>query len=419
MSLYSVMRTSVSGMSAQSNRLATVADNVANVNTTGYKRAYSEFSSLLLTVCPGDYSSGAVLTSVRHAIGQQGALMNTTSVTDLAVSGNGFFVVSDKNGTPYLTRAGAFVPDGNGNLMNAAGFQLMGYPLTAGAPTITVNGYNGLQPVTLSNLTLSASPSTKGNFTANLPSDAAVVAAANLPSANAAGATYTAKSSLVTYDNLGKEVTLDVYYSKTASGTWEMAVFDKSKAAPGGGFPYSSGPLSTQTLTFDPSNGKLAASSASSINVAIPGGATLSLDLSKMTQLATDYNVISAKVNGNAPSGADLVEIAKDGTMYATYGDGTRVAVYRIPLAHVESPDNLQALPGNVFIPGSDSGDVQVGLAQTGPLGAIFSGSLEQSTVDLATELTTMIDSQRSYSANSKVFQTGSELMDVLVNLKR
>ena len=134
MSLYSVMRTSVSGMSAQSNRLATVADNVANVNTTGYKRAYSEFSSLLLSICPGDYSSGAVLTSVRHAIGQQGALMNTTSVTDLAVSGNGFFVVSDKNGTPYLTRAGAFVPDGNGNLMNAAGFQLMGYPLTAGAP---------------------------------------------------------------------------------------------------------------------------------------------------------------------------------------------------------------------------------------------------------------------------------------------
>jgi flagellar hook protein FlgE len=419
MSLYSIMRTSVSGMSAQSNRLATVADNVANVNTTGYKRASTEFSSLLLATCPGDYSSGAVLTTIRHAIGEQGSLLNTSSVTDMAISGDGFFIVSDKGGTPYLTRAGSFVPDGNGDLVNAAGFKLMGYPLTGGNPTITVNGYKGLQTVSLANLSLSANPTTTGEFVANLPSDAAVVAAADLPSANAASATYTAKSSLVTYDNLGKEVLLDVYYTKTATGTWEATVFDKSTEAAGGGFPYSSGPLATQTLTFDPSNGKLDAASASSIAVPIPGGKTMALDLSKMTQLASAYDVISATVNGNAPSGAELVEISKDGTMFATYADGTRVPVYRIPLAHVQSPDNLAALPGNVFSATSDSGNVQVGLPETGALGSIFSGSLEQSTVDLANELTTMIDSQRSYSANSKVFQTGSELMDVLVNLKR
>jgi flagellar hook protein FlgE len=124
-------------------------------------------------------------------------------------------------------------------------------------------------------------------------------------------------------------------------------------------------------------------------------------------------------VNGNAPSGAELVEIAKDGTLYATYADGTRTAVFRIPLATVPSPDNMQALPGNVFQASSESGDVQVGFPESGVFGSMFSGSLEQSTVDLAGELTTMIDSQRNYSANSKVFQTGSELMDVLVNLKR
>lgn len=419
MSLYSVMRTSVSGMSAQANRLATVADNVANVNTTGYKRAYSEFSSLLLANCPGDYSSGAVLTTVRHAIGQQGALLNTSSVTDLAVSGDGFFIVSDKNGAPYLTRAGSFVPDGSGNLLNAAGFQLMGYPLTSGAPAITVNGFKGLKPVTLADLALAAHPSTTGTFTANLPSAADIITG-DLPSANTATSTYTAKSSLIAYDNLGGEVLLDVYYSKTADGTWEVAVFDKSTADPtSGGFPYSSGPLSTDTLTFDMTTGQLDGASPTSIGIPIPNGQTLTLDLSKMSQLATGYDVISAKVDGNAPSSAELIEITKDGTMYATYEDGTRVAVYRIPLAHVQSPDNLMALPGNVFSPTQDSGDVQVGLPQTGALGAIFSGSLEQSTVDLATELTTMIDSQRSYSANSKVFQTGSELMDVLVNLKR
>ena len=419
MSLYSIMRTSVSGMSAQSNRLATVADNVANVNTTGYKRASTEFSSLLLATCPGDYSSGSVLTQIRHGIGEQGALLNTTSVTDLAVSGDGFFIVSDKTGRPYLTRAGSFVPDSGGVLVNAAGFQLMGYPLSGDNPTITVNGYKGLEPVSLADLKLSAKASTEGEFVANLPSEAAIVAAAVLPSTNAATAQYTAKSSLVTYDNLGKEVLLDVYYAKTAGGSWEVAVYDQADQAPGGGFPYGSGPLATEALTFNPDDGTLDSASADSISIPIPGGKTLDLDLSKMTQLASDYDVLSANVNGNAPSGAELVEIAKDGTMYATYADGTRVAVYRIPLAHVASPDNMSALPGNVFEATSESGDVQVGLPETGALGSIFSGSLEQSTVDLADELTTMIDSQRSYSANSKVFQTGSELMDVLVNLKR
>ena len=138
-----------------------------------------------------------------------------------------------------------------------------------------------------------------------------------------------------------------------------------------------------------------------------------------MSQLDTDYVVLAAKVNGNAPSGAELIDIDRDGFIYATYGNGTRVPVYRIPLAHVPSPDMLSPLSGNVYIPSSESGDVQVGFARSGALGEIVSGALEQSTVDLATELTSMIDAQRSYTANSKVFQTGSELMDVLVNLKR
>ena len=418
MSLYSIMRTSVSGMNAQSNRLATVADNVANVNTIGYKRASTEFSSLLLSTHGGEYSSGSVLSHIRRGIGQQGALMNTASVTDLAISGNCFFVVTDKTGKPFLTRSGSFVPDEDGVLVNAAGFQLMGYPLQNGNPNITVNGYAGMQPVTLADLKLKANPSTEGVFTANLPSEAAIVAAADLPSGNTAGAQYTAKSSLVTYDRKGKEVVLDIYYTKTADGQWEVAVYDQADQDPGGGFPYASGPLTTETLVFD-ADGNLDSASANALTIPIPGGRNLDLDLANMTQLAADYDVLEAHVNGNSPSGAELVEIASDGTLYATYADGTRTAVFRIPLATVPSPDNMQALPGNVFQASSDSGDVQVGFPETGLFGSMFSGALEQSTVDLAGELTTMIDSQRNYSANSKVFQTGSELMDVLVNLKR
>ncbi len=419
MSLYGVMRTGVSGMNAQANRLSTVAENVANVNTTGYKSASCEFSSLLLSTCVGDYESGSVLTSIRNHIGDQGSLANTTSVTDLAISGNGFFVVSDEDGSPFLTRAGSFTPDGSGILTNAAGFRLMGYRLDPDQPDVTVNGYTNLTSINLEDLALSASPSTAGSFVANLPARADSVAAGDLPSLNAPGASYTAKSSLITYDSLGGEVRLDIYFAKTAENNWEIAVYDSAAAASGGGFPYSEAALATTGLLFDGTTGKLSSGQPGTLSIAIPGGEAFDLDLSDMSQLSTDYTVLSAKANGNPPSGADLVEIARDGLVYATFDNGTRVPVFRIPLAHVTSPDRLTPLPGNVFMTSSLSGDVEIGFAQSAGLGEIVSSALEQSTVDLAGELTDMIDAQRSYTANSKVFQTGSELMDVLVNLKR
>jgi flagellar hook protein FlgE len=151
----------------------------------------------------------------------------------------------------------------------------------------------------------------------------------------------------------------------------------------------------------------------------IPNGAPFTLDLSQSSQLATDYTVLSAAVDGNAPSAVDHVEIADDGFVYAVFGNGERIAAYRIPLANVPSPDNLEPLAGNVFALSSKSGDLQIGFAGSNGSGTIVSGALEQSTVDLASELTAMIESERNYTANSKVFQTGAELMDVLVNLKR
>ncbi len=420
MSLYGVMRTGVSGMNAQSNRLATVADNIANSSTNGYKRASTEFASMLINTVSGEYTSGGVNTRVRYNVGEQGNLSYTSSVTDLGIAGNGFMIVTDGNGTPFLTRAGSFVPDGNGNLVNAAGFYLMGYDLSNGAPAPVAGGINGLSLVNLKQTALKATPSTAGVFSANLPASAAIVAAANLPSANAATATYTAKSSLVTYDNLGKEVTLDVYYTKTADNTWEVAVYNKADAAAGtNSFPYSSAALSTGTLDFDPATGALTPASLKSLTLAVPGGATLTLDMKGMVQLAADYKVLDATVNGNAPSSVDRIEIDNDGTLYTVYESGARVATFKIPLADVPSPDNLTALPGNVFMPSTESGAVQVGFSTAGGLGTIVSGALESSTVDLASELTSMIESQRGYTANSKVFQTGSELLDVLVNLKR
>ncbi|TIV14946.1 MAG: flagellar hook-basal body complex protein, partial [Mesorhizobium sp.] len=113
------------------------------------------------------------------------------------------------------------------------------------------------------------------------------------------------------------------------------------------------------------------------------------------------------------------VQIGQDGIIYAQFADGSTKALYKIPLADVQSPDNLTAMPGNVYVQSTDSGAVHIGFANEGKLGSIVSGALENSNVDIAEELTNMIAAQRSYTANSKVFQTGSDLMDVLVNLKR
>jgi flagellar hook protein FlgE len=406
-------------MNAQSNRLGTVADNIANVNTTGYKRASTEFSSFIPASATAEYVSGSVTTDIRRAISQQGNLSYTTSVTDLAVNGNGFFVVSDAGGTPYLTRAGSFVKNGDGELSNAAGYFLMGYPLDEGTPAIVANGTAGLERVTISDLALTATPSTEGVFNANLPADAAIIAAADLPSANAATAAYTAKTSLVATADLGRQVTLDIYWAKTAADTWEITVYDRAAQAATGEFPYSSGPLVTDTLTFNPATGALAAASPTDITIPVPGGSNLLLDLSESSQLAADYTVIAAQVNGNGPSPVDRVEIDNAGVLYAVYANGSRVPTFQLPLANVLSPDNLQSFPGDVFAPSATSGDMQLGFPNQGGLGAIQSSALEQSTVDLANELTTMIEAERHYSVNSKVFQTGADLLDVLVNLKR
>ena len=418
MSLYNLMRTSVSGMNAQANRLSTVAENIANSDTVGYKRKGIAFSTLVVPSTKAQFSSGSVVTTVREAVALQGVLSYTASITDLAIDGKGFFVVHDGAGSPYLTRAGSFVPDSEGQLVNAAGFFLTGYSYANGIPSAVANGFEGLEVVSINNTDLAATPTTFGEFIANLP-EAATAVTGPLPSSNSPTAEYTEKSSLVVYDNFGGRVVLDVYFSKTAANTWEVAVYDQADAAPDTSFPYASGPMTTETLLFDPANGRLAAASANSFSVNVPDGEPVTIDMASMTQLATNFMVTQTEVNGNAPAFIQSVSIDEDGTLYASYDDGTLQPLYRIPLATVMSPDLLEGHSGNVYTQGTDSGDIQIGFANDGDRGRIASGALEASNVDIADELTNMIQSQRSYTANSKVFQTGSDLMDVLVNLKR
>lgn len=417
MSIYGTMRTSVSGMAAQSDRLTTIGDNVANVSTTGYKRVSTEFSTLMHQAVGTVYESGAVETTIRHHNDEQGTFSYTNSVTDIAINGHGFFLVQTPGTGILMTRAGAYTPNASGELVNSVGGRLLGYNIEGGAGAVVVNGTAGLEPVRISQLAIRPMPSDAGVLAANLPADAVDVAAANLPSANGAAATYSARTSLVAYDSLGREVTLDVYFSKTAPDAWELAVFDRSAAVGSGSFPYSSGPLATTALAFDPTTGRLA-SLPSNIAVPVPGGVTATISLDGLSQFAGDFSIANAKINGTPAVPVTNFEMTEEGVLAAVYANGTRAALYQVPLGYVTSPDNLTTMSGNAFLPNALSGDLQIGLGGRGSLGLIVSGALEQSKVDIASEMVAMIEAQRNYTANSRVFQAGADLAEVVVNLR-
>lgn len=408
-------------MEAQSTRLSTIAGDIANASTSGYKAAEAQFSTLV-----GDaqqrmsFDSGGVETTVRYGISRQGVLQDTGSKFDLGVSGDGFMLVADPSGEVLLTRAGGFVPNGEGQLVNAAGYVLLGMPLSGGGGDVpVVNGTAGLTPVTVSSDELAAEATTAGRLSVNLPSSADVVPAGNLPSANSGTSAASARSSLIVYDSLGGERTIDLQFARTSvPGEWEVAAFDAAGRAASGSFPYAAGALARTTISFD-AEGQLTSSSPRLLSIPVPGGATMSLDLSGTTQLAAGFVVISAGADGNPAAASGTLQIGEDGTVTRSFSNGTLRPLYRVPLATVTSPDRLAVLSGNAYQVSPGSGDLRIDYPQSGGLGTLVSGSLEASTVDLSSELTDMIEAQRNYTANSRVFQTGSEIMDIIVNLKR
>lgn len=414
MSLFSALMASVSGMQGQANLLSTISDNIANSGTTGYKEADVSFEDIVSQTSRTSYSAGGVGTNVTYQISTAGNPQSSTSPTSLAVSGNGFFVVQDGSGATYLTRAGDFSPNINGNLVNSEGYTLVGYPANGSLP----GSVGQLSPITIPTTQRAPAATTAGTFTANLPSTA-TVDTGTLPSANTAASTYTEKTQITTHDDLGAPVTMDVYFTNVspAAGppTWQVSVFNAANAASGGGFPYSSGPLSTQTLTFSPTTGDLTAGSPLTFNV--PGGATVNVNLSGMTQQAAAFSTSTNQMNGNAPSNYSSVQVGTDGTVSEVFADGTTQAIAKIPLGTVQSINSLTPHTGQAYSTNLNSGNIMLGNANAGGFGTIQANELEASNVDLATQLTNMVVAQNAYSANSKAFETGSTMVTTLIQM--
>jgi flagellar hook protein FlgE len=220
----------------------------------------------------------------------------------------------------------------------------------------------------------------------------------------------------VAYDNIGRPVTLDVYMSRTATAagvdTWQVQVYDSATGTP------MAGGLGTFTFDTTAAGKGALAGPPTSLTVNVPGGSAFTIDMADVTQVASSFS-FKTTVNGNAPSSVEKIDIDEKGIVTAVLENGTMLPIYTIALADVPSPDNLKPEVGNVYSVSQESGNLQIGSAGVGGFGSIASGALENSNVDLADELTSMIESQRGFTANSKSFQTGADLLDVVVNLKR
>ncbi|TPW26901.1 flagellar hook protein FlgE [Pararhizobium mangrovi] len=404
MGLYGMMRTGVSGMNAQSNRLGTVSDNIANADTTGYKRSSAEFSSMILPGTESSYNSGGVKTSIRHDISEQGSYTYTSSNTDLAIDGEGFFMVESPNGEQMLTRAGSFSPDADGYLVNSAGYKLLGAASDADTTNLSATS---LTPLIMKYNAAVPFPSSAGTLSLNLPAGAAD------------GSSY--RTSLTAYDSQGGSQTLDFTFEKTEADTtgtqaaipnqWNVTVTNRS----------TGNVLGTRMLDFD-DNGALVGGGDLATSADDLGGSTLqalSMSFAGTSQLKSDFSVSSGSIDGSGTTAVSNYTISSDGKVQAMLANSKTIDLGTVALAKVASPDNLSPTTGDAFALTNESGDLQIRTPETGGYGSLISGALENSNVDLASELTNMISSQRSYTANSKVFQTGSDLLNVLVNLQR
>jgi len=389
MGLLNALQTSVSGMNAQSSYLSAIGDNIANSGTTGYKQATVDFETVLGQQSPGSYESGGVSGQAAYDVTGQGTLSATTSSTDLAIQGGGFFAVTDGGtGATFLTRAGSFSPDTTGNLVNTAGYTLMGYAVNPQTGAVS----STLSPVNVSSSTLTATATTSGTLTGNLPSTAATGATESSPS-------------FTVYDDLGTAVPITMNYTNNGSGSWTATAQDSSGNTVG-----------TANLTFNTTTGALTSPTTLSITPTASDGTfagSISVNISGLTQLASGF-ANTTNLNGNAPSALSSVKIATDGTLTGVYASGATSTLYDIPVATVTSPDSLTSLNGDVYQQNDQSGNIVYNTAGTGSAGKIESDNLEGSTVDLATQLTNMIVAQSSYEANSKVLQTVSNLLSKL-----
>jgi flagellar hook protein FlgE len=436
MTISSSLNAGVSGLTANANALSAISDNIANSATYGYKRAQTDFSAIVVHGDGGStYTAGGVRTSTMRLIDERGPLIATSNPTDIAIDGPGFMAVTtaaavDSAAGTYpvtLVTTGSFMPDANGVLTTESGQVLMGWPADQDGviPDYPRDSMSSLEPVQVNSTEYVANPTTEMTLGVNLP--------ATSTEDGADGAPFSLSSEY--YGNLSTSESLNYTFTPVlpapggvATNTWTMTIAD---SASGGAV------VGEYTLTFDASQadgGTLA--SVTTVSGAaydpatgtiplVVGGGSIDLNIGipgetgAMTQLSDTFAPVSVTKDGSPVATMISVEIGEDGMLYGIYDQGFTKVLYQIPVVNVPNPNGLVSLSYQSYQLSNESGPYYLWDAGEGPVGSTVGYSREESSVDVATELTQLITTQRAYSSNAKVIQTVDEMLQETTNLKR
>ncbi|MCF6266604.1 MAG: flagellar basal-body rod protein FlgF [Desulfuromusa sp.] len=423
MGLSSTLYTGISGLQANAEAMSVTGNNISNSNTVGFKSSSTLFSDVLsasISSSSGDsqVGRGTQISTVKTSF-SQGSFQSTASSTDLAIEGDGFFMVSDQASSEVLyTRNGSFDFDSDGYLVNADGYRVQGKSfnidgtLAGGDPTDILVDINSQIP---------AHQTGELTLTTNLDASSPLVGPFDISDPVA---TSNYSTSTQVYDSLGNTHLATTYFNKTDSQTWEWytavnsSELDSSVAGSDALTEVGSG-----DLTFDSSGNLLTGGSGSTTADAIVwnngSDSTQQIDMIfNTTQFSSSSVVISQEQDGYAAGEVVQVSIDNRGTVSASYSNGETIDVAMLTLATFSNPGGLVKEGGSLYSMSGKSGNPSVGIA--GPSqGNIYTNSLELSNVDLAQEFVDLITIQNGYSASSKVITTTDEMLQELINLKR
>ncbi len=457
MSINSAMLSGVSGLIANSAALGAISDNIANVNTVGYKENSTQFEDLVTSKATvGNYNSGGVQANVTQLVTQQGQFTQTQSPTDMAISGNGFFVVSNTaaglsaTSGPEFTRAGSFTADSSGNLVNSAGLYLQGWPAdSSGNITTSPSDLTKLSNVNIDSIGNSPDPSTTASISANLNSatDATTNGSATYNASTKSMAMYDTdpttgskpdySTQITTYDAQGGAHTFQLDFLKTTTAnTWNVEVNAVPAAQVKG---VTDGQVATGKVvfnsdgTFDAAASTLPSTLTLGASTATTGAAwattsglpaqTVALNLGgttgSLTQYAEASTTNSTSVDGGPAGTLSSVSVATNGKVTANFSNGAQRVIAQVAVATFPDADGLAAASGNAYTATDTSGTFNLQTAGTGGAGKVESSQLEASTVDLSTEFTGLIITQRAYSAASKIITTADQMLQELISVKQ
>ncbi|MGB0553420.1 MAG: flagellar hook protein FlgE [Alphaproteobacteria bacterium] len=452
MSIFGAMRSGVTGLFSQSQALGMIADNIANVNTVGFKAVRPRFSTLVTAQASADlHSPGGVQSKVEREIDAQGLLTSSAVSTDIAISGSGFFTVNDQTdgtGNTFFTRAGEFRPDKEGNLVNSGGFTLMGWPIDSNGTVQQTNVLSAFSVLNTANLTSAPVSTSLIEIGANLP------AAATSGDANSLTAQV--------FDLQGGQHSLTLTYTKTATtNEWDITasitnagIVDPDSNNDGtndpltttGAFAANGIRMGTMTFSNDGTLSSITSNSATGTDVGVVNATTnrfeMTFDFDSTTSSTSDR--VTVALDFGTPSQADgftqfqgnftpnfieqngkqfgslsAVNIDDAGITTALFDNGETRDIFQVPVVTFNNPNGLQERTGNVYVETTDSGPAVALEPGRGGAGSIAPSALEQSTVDLADEFTRMIVTQRAFSASTRIITTADEMLEELTRIVR